>query len=127
MATELSYGFLLPVTGDKGSVWFPALETNIQKLALHNHDGTTAAKINTTDITAAKQTILAAWSDPVNGVYSQILDVPNNASYADVFIMIKNTAGEQLFLDVKPVSGQPKKFKVFSNDNTLTATAYILV
>lgn len=126
MATTISYGFILPDTGDKGSVWFPALETNITKLAAHTHDGFNSAKILTTSITAVTQAIPASWSDPVNGVYSQELTVPNDANYADVFIMIKDAANNQMFLDVKPGT-TAKKYKVYSNDNTLTATAYILV
>jgi hypothetical protein len=32
MATTLSYGFEKPATGDKGTVFWPALEDNIQQL-----------------------------------------------------------------------------------------------
>ena len=41
--------------------------------------------------------------------------------------MIKNADGEQMFLDVKKVDGNTKKFKVYSNDSELSATAHILV
>lgn len=128
MATTISYGFILPDTGDKGSVWFPALETNITKLAAHTHDGSNSAKILTTSITAVTQAIAsgAAWVSPVNGVYEQELTLPPNVNYADVFIMIKDASGNQLFLDVKPGS-TGAKYKVYSNDTTLSATAYILV
>lgn len=128
MATTFTTGMklILPDTGDKGSVWFPALETNITKINSHSHDGVNAAQIVSTDVLAVKQAISASWSDPVNGVYSQELTLPNDANYADVFIMIKSGSGNQLYLDVKPGS-TGKKYKVYSNDNTLTATAYILV
>ena len=43
MATTLSYGFVRPATGDKGSVFFPALEDNITQLNSHDHDGTDSA------------------------------------------------------------------------------------
>lgn len=127
MSIPLNYGYIKPTTGDKGSVWFPALETNITLLAAHNHDGATAAKIVGTNILTVKQSILAAnWTDPTNGIYYQELELPNQANYSDVFIMIKDSTGNQLFLEVKPGS-TAKKYKVYCNDASLVATAYILV
>lgn len=129
MATTLNYGFILPNTGDKGSVWFPALETNITKLADHNHNGSNSAKIPSTSISAVTVAISSgvAWTLESAGKYYQEITIPNDANYADVFVMVKNAAGEQMFLDIKPVSGNTKKFKVYSNDSGLSATAHILV
>ncbi len=133
MATTLNYGFILPNTGDKGSVWFPALETNITKLADHNHNDSNSARIPSTNISAVKVSLddpvlgQPAWTTESAGKFYKDITIPNDANYADVFVMVKNAAGEQMFLDIKPVSGNTKKFKVYSNDSGLSATAHILV
>lgn len=130
MASVYTTGMKLeyPQTGDKGDVFFPILERDIEKINNHTHNGLNAAKISTTDIIKATVAIPStSWTAQVNGVWSQEVLIPNDANYADVYIMIKSAAGDQLFLDVKPVDGNTKKFKVFSNDNGLNATAHILV
>lgn len=131
MASVYTTGMKLeyPQTGDKGDVFFPILERDIEKINNHTHNGLNAAKISTTDINKATVAIpKESWTAQVNGVWSQEVLIPNDANYADVYIMIKSApAGEQLFLDVKPVLGQPKKFIVYCNDNNVSATAHILV
>lgn len=129
MAITLSYGYKKPQTGDKGSTFFPDLEADIQQLNDHAHNGSNSARIPSTNISAVTVAIAsgAAWVLESSGKYYQEVLIPNDANYDDVFVMVKNAAGEQMFLDVKPVSGNAKKFKVYSNDNTLSATAHILV
>lgn len=127
MATIIDYGFILPNTGDKGSVWFPALEHNITQLSTHTHDGTNSAKITSTNIVCVTQAVAAAdWVADGGGTFVQEKTLPNDANYADVYIMLKKSNGEQLFLDVK-LGTSAKKYKVYSNDSSLDATAYILV
>ena len=129
MSTTLSTGMKLelPDTGDKGSIWFPVLERNIVKTNDHTHNGTDAAKIVSTNVTAVTQSISSAgWTNQTNGVWEQELTLPNNANYADVAIIVKSAAGTQLFLDVK-AGTTAKKYKIYSNDNSLNATAHILV
>lgn len=130
MATQYTTGLKLklPDTGDKGSVWFPALEYNITQTNGHVHDGSVGSQIPSTNILAVKQTISAAsWVVEVaDQKWYQELTVPNDANYADVFIMVKNAAGEQLFLDIKPGTSA-KKYKVYTNDASLSGIAYVLV
>jgi len=128
MSTILPTGMKLelPETGDKGSVWFPVLERNIVKTNDHTHNGTDSAKVLSTSITAVTQSISSAgWTNQTNGVWEQELTL-NNANYADVAIIVKNAAGTQLHLDIKAGSSG-NKYKVYSNDNSLNATAHILV
>jgi hypothetical protein len=133
MSTTLPTGMRLeqPDTGDKGSVWFPVLERNIVKTNDHTHNGTDAAKVVSTSITAVTQAISSAgWTNQTNGVWEQELTLPNSANYADVAIIVKSDTGTQLHLDVKAGTTTPnagKKYKVYSNDNGLNATAHILV
>jgi hypothetical protein len=129
MATQYETGLKLklPDTGDKGSVWFPALEYNITQTNDHVHDGSVGAVIPSTNIGVVTQALSSSdWVADVNGAYVQEKTVPNGKSYANVFIMVKNAAGEQLFLDVKPGTASTK-YKVYSNDSSLSATAYFLV
>lgn len=133
MSIELSYGYKKPQTGDKGSTFFPELEANIQQLNDHAHNGSNSAQIPSTNILCVKVSLSdpvlgqPAWTFESPGKFYKEIEIPNNADYANVFIMVKNDAEEQMFLDIKPVSGNTKKFKVYSNDSGLSATAHILV
>lgn len=131
MATELTTGMKLekPDAGDNGYVWFPVLERNIDKINDHAHSGTDASKIRSTNILAEKVNLndIALWTADGVGRFYKEITIPNNANYADVFVMVKNAAGDQMFLDVKAVSGNTKKCRIYSNDSTLSATAHILV
>ena len=53
----LSHGYEKPETGDKGSVFFPALEDNIQKLNDHNHNGLNSELLTAAASAAVTQTI----------------------------------------------------------------------
>lgn len=133
MSITLSYGYKKPQTGDKGSTWFPDLEADIQQLNDHAHNGSNSARIPSTNILSVKVSLddpvlgQPTWTTESDGKFYKEIIIPNDANYADVFVMIKNAAGEQMFLDIKPVSGNTKKFKVYSNDSGLSATAHILV
>jgi hypothetical protein len=51
-----------------------------------------------------------------------------DVNYSDVVVMVKSSAGDQLLLDVKAVSGNDKKCRIYTNDQNLTnAVAHILV
>lgn len=133
MSITLSYGYKKPQTGDKGSTWFPDLEADIQQLNDHAHNGSNSARIPSTNILSVKVSLddpvlgQPTWTTESPGKFYKEITIPNNADYADVFVMVKNDVGEQMFLDIKPVSGNTKKFKVYSNDSGLSATAHILV
>jgi hypothetical protein len=128
MATQYNYGMKLklPATGDKGSIWFPVLEYNIDKTNSHTHDGSNSSQILATSITAFTQNITAgaAWVNPVNGVYEQELTLPSGV-FSDVMILVKDSSGNQLFIKVGPGS-TTTKYKVYSNDTTLSGKAYVL-
>lgn len=133
MSITLSYGYKKPQTGDKGSTWFPDLEADIQQLNDHAHNGSNSAQIPSTNILCVKVSLSdpafgqQAWTTESPGKFYKEITIPNDANYADVFVMIKNADGEQMFLDVKKVDGNTKKFRVYSNDSGLSATAHILV
>lgn len=118
----LSFGYLKPETGDKGSVWFPALEDNIQQLNDHTHDGITSSKISAGAIEALTQTLtFGNWNLVVAGTYRQLVTMPGALQF--------DTAPKRFVLDTAPYVGHEifpsiekvtaNTFYVYINNNTL--------
>lgn len=123
----LTYGYLKPQTGDKGSDWFPALETDIQQLNDHTHNGTNSSLIPATSVTALTQNIPAAgWSATSGGMYRQLVTVTGGNLF-DSFatpVFKDQTTKVQYFLGVERVS--TTTYYIYTNDNTIAVTAYYL-
>jgi hypothetical protein len=118
----LSYGFLQPENGDPGSVWFPALNDNIQKLNDHNHDGSNSSLLNLSSFLGGTVAILAAnWVLDVPGRYKQTVIVPTGYSYDDFNVLFKLENGDLVYPSVERVSGT--SFDIYTCDNTLGYTA----
>lgn len=124
MSTTLTYGYKLPQDGDRGSTWFPDLAFDIQRLNDHSHDGQNSAPINSINITSTTQNILAAsWVATSDGIYRQLITVPNGKLYDNSVIIFRNTATKsQMFLGVEKVSATT--YYAYINDNTVNVTAY---
>ncbi len=124
MSTTLTYGFKLPQDGDRGSTWFPDLAFDIQRLNDHSHDGQNSAPINSLSIASSTQNILAAsWVATSDGIYRQLITVPNGKLYDNSVIIFRNTATKsQMFLGVEKVSATT--YYTYINDNTVNVTAY---
>lgn len=127
MATTLSYGFIKPQTGDKGSVFFPALETDIQKLNDHNHDGITSALISPLSVAKSTQSIDAAnWISLGGGNYRQEVTLPSGYTLLQTIMRFEISGGGADGNIIYPslVKGtSTNKFYVYINDNTLTLRA----
>jgi hypothetical protein len=54
---DIQYGYELPEDGDVGSIVFPALERDIQRMATHNHDGTASARLNPGSLLGSTQLV----------------------------------------------------------------------
>lgn len=119
----LSYGVLQPETGDKGSVFFPALEDDLAYLNDHTHDGVTGAPVPATNIAAVTATVLAAaWVATSGGQYRQLLTVPNGKTYTSVDVVFRDsTSLQKMYLSTASVSSTT--FYVYTNDNSVTLTA----
>ena len=79
MATTLTFGLVRPETGDKGNVWFPALEGNITQLDAHTHDGVTSAPIPSSSIQPSVVDVdTTGWSATGNGFFTKGLTFPGN-------------------------------------------------
>jgi len=124
MSTTLTYGYKLPQDGDRGSTWFPDLAFDIQRLNDHSHDGQNSAPINSISIASTTQNILAAsWVATSDGIYRQLITVPNGKLYDNSVIIFRNTATKsQMFLGVEKVSATT--YYTYINDNTVNVTAY---
>lgn len=121
----LSHGFLKPQTGDKGSVWFPALETNIQKLNDHTHNGTDSELLAATSINAGTTAILAAnWVSLGGGNYRQLVTMPAGFSYDAGYSLSFHltTGGHLIYPSVERVSAT--QIYVYINDNTQDLTLF---
>lgn len=123
----LSYFFKKPETGDKGSVFWPALEEDIQQLNDHTHDGVNSALLSPFAITAITQSLLAAnWVATSGGTYRQLVVMPGVATLDSHYVVFKDqtAATKQLFLETEKVGANT--YYVYINDNSVDITAYYL-
>lgn len=117
----LSHGFKKPEDNDKGQVIFDALEENIQKTNDHAHDGVESALIPSANISKTTVSIVAAgWTDPVNGVYSQIVTIPTGLFATTLMTFRETSTGKNLILPYEKVTDT--SFKVFCNDASKDVT-----
>lgn len=123
----LSYGYKKPQTNDKGSVFFPALEEDIQQLNDHNHNGVNSAPIPVAYLIKDTQTIDSAnWVATSGGRYRQEVTMPAGLTYSNIFMrfLIDGGAqdGETIYPSIEKGSAA-NKYYVYINDNTLDLTA----
>lgn len=123
MATTLSYGYIKPADGDRGSVWFPALAANTQQLNDHNHNGTNSALLTIQAITVTTQSISSAsWSATSGGMYKQTVTLPGTLTFDAVSMEFRITSSKYLiYPTVEKVTSTT--YDVYTNDNTIGMTA----
>lgn len=114
----LSKGYLKPSNPTTGDLWFPALETDIQLMNDHIHDGQTGAVTPSTT-----GTILAAnWGTvSADGDYHQTITMPAGRSYDTTQISFRYSTGQVVYPAVVRVSNT--QYNVYTNDNTLSFVA----
>lgn len=121
MSTTLSYGYKKPVTGDKGSVFYPDLEFDIQRVNDHNHDGSNSALLTSTSVQAVVQTVSSAGWAAVSGqpgTYKQTVTMSAGTAFDTHAIEIRNNSTkEKLYLSITKAS--TTTFDVYINDNTI--------
>lgn len=116
----LSYGFFKPETGDKGSVFFPKLELNWQRVNDHNHDGSNSALVSSAALSRVTQAILAAAWAGTPGDYAQIVAYPAGVVKTTPVQIVDTVSNEIVY--PKIVRGNTS-MTIYSNDNTLAVTA----
>lgn len=119
----LTYGRKLPADGDRGSIWFDALEDNIQLNDTHDHDGANSPKLSSTAIVNSTQAISNAnWGSPTNGLYKQTIAMPGGLAYDTSGIQIRNTAnGAAILTTIIKITAT--SYDIYINDNSLNLTA----
>ena len=118
MSSVLSYGYIKPANPDTGDAWFIALATNIQQLNDHTHNGTNSAPLATQTVSVPS----GSWVATTGGTYRQSVTVPTGLSYDVCHIFFKLSTNEYVYPSVERISASA--FYVYTNDNTLTYTAY---
>lgn len=126
----LSYGYLKPQTGDKGSTFFPALEDDIQQLNDHIHDGITSAKLTAQSIIGVSDTIdHTDWVATSGGTYRQVVTMPPNTSFADygMAFTISNGAssGSRIYPSIEKITNTT--YYIYTNDNAIDLDVLYLV
>ena len=119
----LSYGFQNPENGDRGAVWFAALNADIVKMNDHTHDGSNTAQLNTGNMIGGSVSILAAaWTADGTGRYKQTVTCPAGFtidSYAVKFSL--TSTGHIIYPSIEKVSATT--FIIYTLDNSLAYTA----
>lgn len=123
MGTTLSNGYKKPTTGDRGSSWFPDLESNIDRVNGHSHDGTDSELIEAKNITKASATISSAsWgADSGGSTYSQTITLPTGWSFEDANMVFIDTSDDSIIYPTV-VKASSTTYTVTVNDDTLTLT-----
>jgi predicted secreted protein len=122
MATTLSPTNVdKPVTGDKGAVFWPALEELFQSFNDHAHTGSDSnrlsaassqAAVDTTSITGA-----GSWTSLGSGHYEKVITMPAGLVVDDVHIQVRGAAAPvtDMVLDLSIEKTGASTFKLSTN------------
>lgn len=123
----LTFGFKQPQTGDKGSVWFPALEDVIEQLNDHDHDGTNSSRLSAGSavINVTQSISSGPWSavSGQDGTYRQLVTVPAGIQSLDECVVtFKDSSTKDVyFLTYERQSSTT--YYVYINDNSKSLIA----
>lgn len=130
----LTYGYKLPEDGDKGSVFFPALAFDIQRLNDHDHDGQNSTKLTAQSVGAlidSTSIVAANWVAVAGkpGTFKQNVAMPPNTDFDSygIYIQIKNGGNAGLVIFPGIVKTATAAYDLYVNDNTLNLIAKYLV
>lgn len=105
MSTTLTNGYILPQTGDLGTIWFAALESNIQRLNDHNHDGTNSNKLTALSFTLLVDNLVMGDFSVVGDEYRATVTVPAGISVDETTIKFRDpTTKDPMYLKVEKIS-----------------------
>ncbi len=128
MSSTLTYGFVKPATGDKGSTFWGQLEADIQQLNDHNHNGTNSAKLDASSSMAVVQNLTTtAWTE-VDGTFHKTITIPAaltnvGGTVDDYSIQFRDfTTGEVAYLSF--IKASSTQITVYTNDPTTTRKIY---
>lgn len=113
----LSYGYLLPETGDAGSEWFPAIESNIQRLNDHDHKGVDSVKLDSESFELISDSIIPSDWAAYGGIYRALVTMPGSLEFDTTAIQFR-TSDQDLYPSYEKITDNT--FYVYSNDSSLT-------
>ena len=117
----LSYGYKRPQAGDRGAIWFTALEDNITRLNDHDHDGVDSALLSGSVIVKGTVTVSSgSWTLVSTGKYKQTVTCPSGFTMADHIPSVRLSTGHIIHPTIERVSNT--SFDIYTLDNTLTYT-----
>lgn len=120
----LSYGFKQPETGDRGTVFWPALEDVIEQTNNHNHDGSNSAKLTSSSVTTVSQSISSAsWAAQGGGTFKQTVTMPGTMLYNDYAIVMKLTSDLSHVYPTIIRTGA-NTYDVYVNDSSIDLKAF---
>ena len=118
----LSKGYKKPESGDKGSVYFPAIEDNIQQLNDHTHDGVDSQALSGAVI--ENETVAVDntdWVLQTPGTYRALVTLPTgftyDGSHKEVRVAGGAMDGAVIHPTIEKVSAT--SLYLYVNDNTL--------
>lgn len=126
----LSFGYKKPQAGDKGSLFFPALEFDIQRLNDHNHDGNNSTKLTAQSIVGIADTISSAgWVSLGGGNYHQVVTMPPSTTFDLYAMAFRITSGPDTGAEIHPtiVKVGVNTYDIEVNDNTIDLSVLYLV
>jgi len=121
----LAFGIPQPTTGDRGSVFFPALEEVIQRFAAHDHDGNNTELISAAFSQAGTvQAPIASWALVTTGIYTQTVIVPTDFTYDNSMIQVRRDDTKELvYPKVERISNT--QIRLTAATNTLDYRVYL--
>lgn len=121
----LAYGVKQPTTGDKGSVFFPALEELCQRMASHDHDGLDSKPVSAASVEGSSVLAPAAGFSFVSaGIYSQLVNLPSGFNCDDSLLQVKlESTKEIVYPSIERMSAT--QIKIFSAVNNLDYRVYV--
>ena len=111
----------IPETGDRGSVFCPAISENFETLDEHNHDGVNSPLISSKTIEKSTTNLLiAGWTLNAQGEYEQEITLATGYAFDTVLIKCIIASGPYLGYEINPtiIKTGTNKFKVGVLDNT---------
>jgi hypothetical protein len=117
----LSFGYKKPQSGDRGSIWFPAIEFDIERLNTHSHDGLNSAVLSTGSSFSVSQNLPTVWTSDGLAQYKQSVTIPSPIKYDTCVIQFRKTDDKSI-LHLTAVRTSINTFDVYTYDSTLDVT-----
>jgi len=124
MSTTLTYGQIIPESGDRGVPLFEMLESNFTRTDSHSHDGINSPLLTGQAFAGIPATISAAnwvtYGGPI-GHYRQLVTVYPGFLFNSCKISFRTTGGAYIYPTVERLSNTT--YYVYTTDNSIDFVA----